>query len=135
MDALTTNSISLFALTGIPEIKPGDDLVQIILDALHRSADQLQDGDVIVVTQKIVSKSEGCAVDLEAVTPSQQACDLAEEVGKDPRLVEVILQESRSVVRKRPGTLIMETHHGWICANAGVDRSNVTDPEHNIILT
>jgi coenzyme F420-0:L-glutamate ligase/coenzyme F420-1:gamma-L-glutamate ligase len=121
--------ISLMALPGIPEIKPGDDLVPIILAALDRAAIALQDGDVVVVTQKIVSKAEGCYVDLATVTPSARAQAVAAEADKDPRLVEVILRESRGIVRQRRGTLIMETHHGWICANAGVDRSNVSRPE------
>ena len=114
---------------------PGDDLVHIILDGLERESLALEDGDVVVVTQKIVSKAEGCLVDLSTVTPSLRALELAEAVGKDPHLVEVILRESRGVVRQREGVLIMETRHGWICANAGVDRSNVAGVDAAVALT
>jgi len=126
--------ITLTALRDIPEVHPGDDLVQIILDGLARESLTLQDGDVVVVTQKIVSKAEGCLLDLSTVTPSSRAVELAAAVGKDPRLVEVILRESRSVVRQREGVLIMETHHGWICANAAVDRSNVAGGDAAVAL-
>lgn len=125
----------LIALRGIPEVQPGDDLVSLILTALNQEQIQLQDGDVLVITQKIVSKAEGCFIDLRDIAPSPQAQVLAEETGKDARLVEVILQQSRSVVRRRHGTLITETHHGWICANAGVDRSNVGGEESEVVLT
>jgi hypothetical protein len=127
--------IALYALPGIPNVQAGDDLVQLILDALERVGLTLTDGDVVVVTQKIVSKTEGCAVALADVEPSPEAIALAAATDKDPRLVEVILRGSRGVVRQREGTLIMETQHGWICANAGVDRSNVSGPEGEIALT
>lgn len=126
-------NISLYALPGLPEVKAGDNLVDMITQAVARSNWQLATGDVIVVTQKIVSKAEGCTINLNEITPSENARSLAEKVEKDPRLVEVILRQSRQVIRQRPGTLIMETHHGWICANAGVDRSNV--PGEYIVLT
>ena len=127
--------VTLFALRDIPEVHPGDDLVQIILNGLARESLTLEDGDVVVVTQKIVSKAEGCLVDLSTVTPSPRALELASTVGKDARLVEVILSESRGVVRQREGVLIMETRHGWICANAGVDRSNVAGVDAEVALT
>jgi len=127
--------ITLTALRDIPEVHPGDDLVQIILDGLARESLTLEDGDVVVVTQKIVSKAEGCLVDLSTVTPSPRALELAASVGKDPHLVEVILRESRGVIRRREGVLIVETHHGWICANAGVDRSNVAGVDAAVALT
>lgn len=127
--------ITLTAVRDIPEVHPGDDLVQIILDGLARESLTLEDGDVVVVTQKIVSKAEGCLVDLSAVTPSPRAVELAAAVGKDPRLVKVILRESRGVIRQREGVLIMETRHGWICANAGVDRSNVAGVDTAVALT
>jgi coenzyme F420-0:L-glutamate ligase/coenzyme F420-1:gamma-L-glutamate ligase len=138
---MTTSQIALYALPGIPNVQAGDDLVRLILDALERVGLRLADGDVVVVTQKIVSKAEGCAVALADVEPSPQAVALAAATDKDPRLVEVILRGSRGVVRQREGTLIMETQHGWICANAGVDRSNVSrsrfqaGPEGEIALT
>lgn len=127
--------ITLTALRDIPEVHPGDDLVQIILNGLERERLTLEDGDVVVVTQKIVSKAEGCLVALSTVTPSPRALELATAVGKDPHLVEVILRESRGVVRQREGVLIMETRHGWICANAGVDRSNVAGVDAAVALT
>jgi len=122
---MANSQITLIALPGIPDIVPGDDLAAVILAALERANLCLQDDDVVVVTQKIVSKAEGCAIPLESVTPSPESLALAEATAKDPRLVEVILRESHGIVRQRGGTLIMETHHGWICANAGVDRSNI----------
>lgn len=131
--------VTLTALRNIPEVAPGDDLVHLILEGLVREELELQDGDVVVVTQKVVSKAEGRLVDLRDVAPSSAAEELAAEVGKDPRLVEVILSESRGgregLIRKRKGTLIMETHHGWICANAGVDRSNVGGEASDTVLT
>ena len=122
---MTESQINLIALPDIPDILPGDDLPAVILAALKQVNLCLQSGDVVVVTQKIVSKAEGCAIPLETVIPSPKALALAEVTDKDPRLVEVILRESRGVIRQRGGTLIMETRHGWICANAGVDRSNI----------
>jgi len=132
---MPAHTLSLHALPGIGEVRPGDDLIVLILDALHAADLVLEDGDVLVVTHKIVSKAEGCLVDLATVTPSPEALALSFEAGKDPRLVEVILRGSRGVVRQRPGTLIMETRHGWICANAGVDRSNVAGEDGEIVLT
>lgn len=131
---MTAAHLSLIALPGIPDIAPGDDLAAVILAALERAGLRLQDGDVLVITQKIVSKAEGRAVPLDAITPTETALALAEATGKDPRLTEVILQESRGVIRQRGGVLIMETHHGWICANAGVDRSNVKDAAGEVAL-
>lgn len=131
---MTAAHLSLIALPGIPDIAPGNDLAAVILAALERAGLRLQDGDVLVITQKIVSKAEGRAVPLDAVTPTETALALAEATGKDPRLTEVILQESRGVIRQRGGVLIMETHHGWICANAGVDRSNVKDAAGEVAL-
>ena len=131
---MTTPHITLYGLPDIPPVKAGDDVAQLILAALKRADLTLTDGDVVVVTHKIVSKAEGCAVRLVDVEASPEAQALAAATDKDPRLVEVILRGSRGVVRQREGTLIMETHHGWICANAGVDRSNVAGPEGDIAL-
>jgi coenzyme F420-0:L-glutamate ligase/coenzyme F420-1:gamma-L-glutamate ligase len=127
-------NVTLYALPGIPNVQPGDDLVQLLLAALTRGALTLEHGDVLVVTQKIVSKAEGRSVALADVTPSPEAQRRAEATGKDPRLIEVILQDSRQVIRQRAGVLIVETHHGWICANAGVDRSNVAGPGGEVAL-
>jgi len=129
-----TPSITLYGLPDIPRVQVGDDVAQLVLNALKQAKLTLLDGDVVVVTHKIISKAEGCLVKLADVEPSPRAMTLAAETHKDPRLVEVILRASRGVVRQREGTLIMETHHGWICANAGVDRSNVAGPEGEIAL-
>jgi coenzyme F420-0:L-glutamate ligase/coenzyme F420-1:gamma-L-glutamate ligase len=120
-------AVTLTPLPGIPMVRPGDDLAGVLIAACERSTLALADGDVLVVAQKIVSKAEGRHVDLAKVAPSPQAESLAAAVGKDPRLVEVILGESRRVVRHRPGVMIVEHRLGFIMANAGVDRSNV-DP-------
>jgi len=117
--------LSVVALGGIPLIKPDDDLVQIILDALDGMGDRLADGDILVLAQKIVSKSEGRIVDLESVTPSARAVEVAEQVDKDPRLVELILSEATEIVRHRKGVLVVAHRCGVVLANAGIDRSNV----------
>jgi coenzyme F420-0:L-glutamate ligase/coenzyme F420-1:gamma-L-glutamate ligase len=118
--------LELIALDGIPEIQPGDDLVAAIGDAVDASGVGLTDDDVLVVTQKIVSKAEGRLVDLATVEPSPFARDWAERWEKDPRQVELVLRESASIVRMGPGGLIISrTRHGLVCANAGVDVSNV----------
>lgn len=122
-------SIQLLAVAGIPEVRPGDDLVLLILDALSSCGLQCQDGDVLAITHKIVSKAEGRLVNLDTVTPGRRACDLAEQTGKDPRLLELILQESTAISRARPGLVIVKHRLGFTCANAGIDRSNVAQEE------
>ncbi len=112
----------------------GDDPAAMVLDAVERQGSPLTPGDVVVVAQKIVSKAEGAVVDLEKVTPSERAIELAETVRKDPRLVEVILQQSERIVRAAPGVLVTETIHGLVCANAGVDNSNSAVPSQVITL-
>lgn len=116
--------IEIIAVVGLPEVQEGDDPAAMIVDAAERQGSPLTAGDVVVVAQKIVSKAEGSIVDLEKVRPSQRAIELATTVQKDPRLVEVILQQSERIIRAAPGVLITETVHGLICANAGVDSSN-----------
>lgn len=106
-------------------IRPGDDLAEIVLQSLRRAGMDLLDGDILVFAQKVISKSEGRFVNLATILPSQQAADLAIVIEKDPRLVELILQESREVLRTRPGTIIVEHRLGFVCANAGIDHSNV----------
>jgi coenzyme F420-0:L-glutamate ligase/coenzyme F420-1:gamma-L-glutamate ligase len=118
-------TLTLTSLPGIPLIKPGDDLAEILLSALANAGIRLVDNDIIVLAQKIVSKSEGRLVNLTTVTPSQAAIDVAVQVEKDPRFVEMVLRESNRVVRTRPGTLIVEHKLGFVCANAGIDHSNV----------
>jgi coenzyme F420-0:L-glutamate ligase/coenzyme F420-1:gamma-L-glutamate ligase len=118
-------ALEVIALTGLPLIRPGDDLVELIASSLQRDGVAPRPGDVLVVAQKIVSKAEGRVVDLATVEPSAKALALAAEVDKDPRLVEVILSESVRVVRARRGVMIVEHRLGFIMANAGVDQSNV----------
>jgi coenzyme F420-0:L-glutamate ligase/coenzyme F420-1:gamma-L-glutamate ligase len=115
------------ALDGIPEIAEGDDLGAILGDAVDREADllPLRADDVLVVTQKIVSKAEGAVVDLSTVEPRPEAIEFATRHDRDPRQIEVVLREARRVVRMANGVLITETHHGFVCANGGIDASNV----------
>jgi coenzyme F420-0:L-glutamate ligase/coenzyme F420-1:gamma-L-glutamate ligase len=117
--------LRLIGLEGIPDVHPGDDLVQIIGDAIKRSGVTLETGDILVVTHKIVSKAEGRLVHLPEIAPSALANRLAEGYAKDPRQVEVVLREAIRIVRMDRGVIIAETSHGFICANAGVDASNV----------
>jgi coenzyme F420-0:L-glutamate ligase / coenzyme F420-1:gamma-L-glutamate ligase len=117
--------LSLKALTGIKLVEPGDDLGAIAAEAFAGNGVVPKDGDVLVVAQKIVSKAEGRYVDVAAVRPSDRAVALAAELDKDPRFVEVVLSESRRVVRHRPGLLIVEHRLGFVMANAGIDHSNV----------
>lgn len=130
-------ALTLTALAGIPLIKPGDDLTAVLLNSLQGAGIRLQDGDILVIAQKIVSKSEGRLVNLVGVQPSPRAMLLAGEIDKDARLVELILQESRSVLRTRPGTIIVEHRLGFVCANAGIDHSNVAgegDQQEELVL-
>ena len=126
---MSQQQLTFTALPEIPLIRPGDDLVAIILAGLDAAGVTLLDGDVIVVGQKIISKAEGRFVDLEQIHPSPEADALAEETGKDPRLVELILRESAEVLRKRENLIIVEHRLGFVCANAGIDRSNVENEE------
>ncbi len=115
----------VIGVEGLPEIRNGDDLGQLIVDAGARQGTPLREQDCLVVSQKILSKAEGRVVRLAEVTPSPAALAMAGDLGRDPRLVELILRESKRVVRMDKGVLIVETRHGWICANGGVDQSNV----------
>lgn len=128
------SQLVLTALPNIPYIQRGDDLAAIILDSLNKSKLTLQDGDVLVIAQKIISKSEGRMVRLSEVHPSARAIELEKESGKDARICEVILWDTRELVRVRPGLIIVETYQGWICANAGIDRSNVAPHEEGWVL-
>jgi coenzyme F420-0:L-glutamate ligase/coenzyme F420-1:gamma-L-glutamate ligase len=129
-------SLEVVPLQGLPLIRAGDDLVELITSALKLNGVTPRVGDVLVVAQKIVSKAEGRVVDLATIKPSAQAIALAANVDKDPRLVEVILSESVRVVRARRGVLIVEHRLGLIMANAGVDQSNVAraDGAHRVLL-
>jgi coenzyme F420-0:L-glutamate ligase/coenzyme F420-1:gamma-L-glutamate ligase len=112
-------------LPGLPEVEKGDDLVTLIVQAATRSGVGLRSRDILVVKQKVVSKAEGRTVKLSSVRPGLRATKLAREQGKDPRIVELILRESKRIVRVGHGVIITETKHGYVCANSGVDRSNV----------
>ncbi|MCI0582711.1 MAG: coenzyme F420-0:L-glutamate ligase [Chloroflexi bacterium] len=128
-------SVAIIAVVGIPEIRPGDDLEAILLDALGSTPGviPLRHGDVLVVTQKVVSKAEGAIVDLEGIEPRPEAVAFALAADRDPRQVEVVLREARRVVRMEKGVLITETPHGFICANGGVDASNVGPASGNVV--
>ena len=119
------NQVTIIGLDGIGEARPGDDLAAIVLAAVERSGERLRDGDLLVVTHKIVSKAEGRLVDLRGIEPSDLARRYAETWGKDARQVEVVLRESARIVRMDRGVIIAETRHGFICANAAVDASNI----------
>ena len=123
----SVNRISIFGINGIPEIQPGDRLGPTIVEAAAAQGTALESGDIVVVTQKIVSKAEGRLVKLSTVEPSDFAFSFARAADRDPRLIELVLQESQSIVRMDPdrGVIISETHHGFVCANAGIDQSNI----------
>lgn len=117
--------LELIGLDGIGEVRGGDCVGALICDACLRQNFSLLDDDILVVAQKIVSKAENRIISLDSVQPSLRAIELAEQLDKEPALVEVILRESRAIVRMGGRALVVETHHGFICANAGVDQSNV----------
>jgi coenzyme F420-0:L-glutamate ligase/coenzyme F420-1:gamma-L-glutamate ligase len=126
-------SISAISLPELPEVRPGDDLAQLIADAWQAmAADEaglaVREGDVLVVTQKVVSKAEGRLVDLRSIEPRTEAVEFAARWDRDARQVEVVLSESAEVIRMERGIVISRTHHGFVCANAGVDASNTGDP-------
>ncbi len=131
-----TACLELFAIPGLPMVQAGDDLPALILAGLERAGHSLRDRDVLVIAQKIVSKAEGRTVDLADVVPSAEALALAAEIGKDPRIVDVVLSESVKVVRSRPNLMIMQHRLGFVMANAGVDQSNVAaaDGRHRALL-
>lgn len=124
--------LSIWPVTGLPEVRSGDDLASLIVQAL--GTDPLIDRDVVVVAQKVVSKSEGRVVALSSVVPSERAGRMAEETGRDARTLEVVLRETKNIVRWERGVLIAETRHGFVCANAGVDRSNAGAPDSVVLL-
>ena len=128
--------LSLTALDGIPAIEPGDDLAAVLCEALAATGLVPADGDVLAISHKVVSKAEGRYVDLPAVTPGPDAHALAAATGKDPRLAQAILAESRAVLRSRPGLVIVEHRLGMVCANAGIDQSNVSGgaPGERVLL-
>jgi len=125
--------IRIIPVTGMPIIKEGDDLGLLICEAAAKQGTPIEDGDIIVVTHVVVSRAEGNVVNLKDVVPSEFAKTISKEFNRDPALVEVVLRESKSIVRMGNGHIIAETKHGFICANAGVDRSNVPG-EGNVAL-
>jgi coenzyme F420-0:L-glutamate ligase/coenzyme F420-1:gamma-L-glutamate ligase len=129
-----SGQLTVFALPGIPLIKKGDALDALILEALDRAALQLEDGDILVIAQKIISKAEGRSVTLSEVKASPEAIELAEATDKEPGIVQLILDESKQILRHRPGVLIAEHKLGFILANAGIDRSNVDADADQVLL-
>jgi coenzyme F420-0:L-glutamate ligase / coenzyme F420-1:gamma-L-glutamate ligase len=131
-------TLTLQPIPHIPVIRPGDHLADILFNAIQSIPLTLIEGDILVVAQKIVSKAEGRLVNLSQIEPSNRAIELAKKVGKDPRFIEVVLRESSEVLRTRPGTIIVEHKRGFICANAGIDHSNVAgewgNPEDWVLL-
>ena len=126
--------LTLTALPGMPEVDRGATLGELLRVAVARAGEEISAGDVLVVAQKIVSKAEGRLVRLAEVTPSRAAHELAQAADKDPRLAELILRESRTVLRMKPGVIIVEHRLGFVMANAGVDRSNVGEPDEEVAL-
>ncbi len=131
------HSLQLLALATIPHIRQGDDLATLLLQAVSDAGLTLQPGDILAIAQKIVSKAEGRSVCLADIEPGPRALDVARQTGKDPRLVELILRESVEISRMRPGVLVVRHRLGFVCANAGIDRSNVPQadgPETVLLL-
>lgn len=128
-----SHEVRIIAIDGIPEVAPGDDLGSLIFDAIATSGVGLEQGDILVVTHKIVSKAEGQVVDLRTIEPSTLAAEFGKRWDKDPRKIEVVLRESRRIVRMHNGLIIAETVHGFVCANAGVDASNAS-PDAVVLL-
>lgn len=127
-------SVSIIGLAGFPSVKSGDDLAELIIKTAQKQGVSIEDGDVLVVAQKIVSKAEGRVFQLKNVKPSEKAKKLAETTLKDPNFVEMVLQASRKIVKASPDTLIVETKDGIICINAGIDKSNVEGEDSYALL-
>jgi coenzyme F420-0:L-glutamate ligase / coenzyme F420-1:gamma-L-glutamate ligase len=128
------SAVSIYPISGLPEILNGAALPDLIMEGLGQLGMSLEPGDVVVITQKVVSKAEGRVVQLDRVRPSPRATEIGQRIGFDPRHVEVILSEAVRVVREAPRVLITETRHGFICANSGVDRSNTGGKEIVVLL-
>jgi coenzyme F420-0:L-glutamate ligase / coenzyme F420-1:gamma-L-glutamate ligase len=126
--------LTAVAVEGLPEIQPGDDLADLIAEALTRQDETVEPGDVLVMAHKIVSKAEGRIRRLRDVEPGPRATKLGQDLNKDPRLVQVVLDESQAVLRAAHGVLVCVTHHGYVCANAGVDASNVPGEDTLVLL-
>ncbi len=128
------NNVEIIPVTGLPEIKEGDALAPLILEAIETGGMRIRDRDVLVLAQKIVSKAEGRVLDLKSVEPSPEAIDIANRDGRDPRLVEAVLRESNEIVVASERALIVEHRTGAVCAHAGIDRSNVGGDEDHVLL-
>ena len=126
--------LRIIGVQGMPEVKPGDDLAVFLMDAARRQGTPIEEGDVVVVTQKVVSKTEDRVIGFEGVEPSPLAVTITEGHRRDPRHTEIVLRESARVVRMDRGVIISETRHGFICANAGVDASNIPGSETVALL-
>lgn len=133
---MVSQRISIIGIGGIPQVRPGDDLPELFVGAALEQGDALEEGDVLVVAQKVVSKAEGRLVSLLEIEPSERALRFAAASGKDARMVELVLRESRAVIREDPGRgiLITETAHGLVCANSGIDTSNVPGRDVALLL-
>lgn len=128
------DTIQIIPLHLSADIRPNDELDALILRSLEQRQEQIFDNDVLVVAHKIVSKAEGRVINLEHIKPSAESLKIAAEDGKDPRIIELILDESKDMIRHSNGVIIVETRHGFICANAGVDQSNVEDSVNHAVL-
>ncbi|MEM2843278.1 MAG: coenzyme F420-0:L-glutamate ligase [Candidatus Bathyarchaeia archaeon] len=131
---MNEDSIKIIPLKGIGIVKEGDDLSTLIVEAAKVNGVKIEDGDVIVIAHKIVSKAEGRIIDLKTIIPSKFALKASKLLNKDPRMVEVILRESKRIVRMIKGHIICETKHGFVCANAGIDKSNVEGEDFIVLL-
>lgn len=134
MTSAEPGRVEAVSIPGLPEVAPGDRVGELIARAAAGSGIAIADADVVVISQKIVSKAEGRVRELAGVEPGARARELAAELDKDPRLVQLVIDESRAVLRAERGVLITETHGGWICANAGIDASNVPGPDRVALL-
>jgi len=127
-------TISIIGLEGFPLVEAGDDLVRMLVETAEKEGTSLSDGDIVVIAQKIVSKAEGRVIKLKDVAPSKEAEEMAKTTLKDPRLVELILRESKEIVKTSPRTLIVKTRDGTVCLNAGIDKSNVAGRDNYALL-
>ncbi|MCW4006675.1 MAG: coenzyme F420-0:L-glutamate ligase [Candidatus Bathyarchaeota archaeon] len=134
VEELRLDAVRVIAVEGLPLFKAGDNLGQMICEAAKNQGTPLQEGDVVVVTHVAVSKAEGSVVDLDTITPSKKAVEIAGKLGRDPALIEVILSETEEIVRVGPSSLITQTKQGIVSANAGVDQSNVYDSRRQVAL-
>jgi coenzyme F420-0:L-glutamate ligase/coenzyme F420-1:gamma-L-glutamate ligase len=134
MKAGTRNEIRLIPIAVSGEIQPGENTVEKLLGALSRQRQSLRPGDILIIKHKIVSKAEGRLVDLATIKPSASSVAWAKKYQLDARVIELALQQSRAVIRRKNGVLITETHHGFLCANGGIDVSNVNGGRHALLL-